>query len=342
MPTWWIYAVAGGFVLSVLLTDLVGLVATKIGLLDHPDGGRKRHAKPVPLLGGVAVFLSFALVVLVVMAQTDHFFSGEIEPKHLLGLLGGGLILVLGGALDDKFDLKPRYSIIFPVAAALMAVAVGIGPSKITNPFGSAFEIPQIISSLFTFGWLMCLIYTTKFLDGLDGLATGISAIGTLMIALLALSTAYFQPDVAVLALIAFSVLIGFLLWNLPPAQVFLGEGGSTFLGFLIGTLAIISGSKVATALLVVGIPALDVLFVLIERFKRGHSLSKGDRLHLHHKLFDLGLSSRQIIALYFTIAITFGITTLVFASWQKLIALVGLFIIMCIVVWRLSRKKAS
>lgn len=326
--------------LSVLFADIVIRLAKRFDVVDRPDGDRKRHRGAIPLMGGIAVYCSFSLVTLAVLVFSDHFTAGDITYQHFAGFLVGGLVLMVGGTLDDLYTLPPRQTIWFPVLAAMMAVGVGIGPSKITNPAGGAFEIPELISALFTFVWLMGMIYTTKLLDGLDGLATGVSAIGAFMIALLALSTTFYQPDVALLSLIAFAALLGFLLWNMHPAQAFLGDGGSTFVGYMIGVLAIISGSKVATALLVVGIPALDVLFVLIERMRKGKSPTVGDRLHLHHKLTDLGLSQRQIVTLYYLVALVFGLTTLVFESWQKLIALLALAIIMLALVIGLSVRK--
>lgn len=339
MPFWWIFAAASAFLLSVVLTDLVRLVAIKFNILDRPSSDRKKHRTPVPYLGGVAIFLSFSIVVFVVSLFSDHFVSGDIEYSQIIGLMVGGLVLIIGGAIDDKFELSPKVSILFPVIAALIAALVGIGPDKITNPLGGAFEIASNLAFFITFMWLLGMSYTTKLLDGVDGLATGIVAIGTLMIALLALSDKFFQPDVAMLAIIAFCALLGFLLWNFNPAQIFLGEGGSTYIGYLLGGLAIISGSKVATALLVVGIPILDIIFVVLLRYRLGKSLFKGDRLHLHFKLFDLGLSQRQVVILYYCIAIIFGLTTLIFESWQKIVALGVLIVIMFILVNLVNKK---
>lgn len=340
MPNWWIFPIAGAFLLSVLLTDIVRDLAVKWGILDTPNKPRKLHKEPVPLMGGAAVYFSFALMTVAVLYFSHHFTSGDMTAGHLFGLLFGGWILIIGGILDDKYDLSPKQSVIFPILASLVAVASGIGVSKVTNPFGEPFEISGIISSVFSFAWLMGMVYTTKLLDGLDGLASGVTSIGTLMIAFLALSVAFFQPDVALLALIAFAALAGFLLWNIHPAHIFLGEGGSTFAGFLLGSLAIISGSKIATALLVVGVPALDVAFVMYERWKLGKPIFKGgDRRHLHHKLLNSGLGHRRVVLFYYATALVFGLTTLIFSSWQKLLALSALFVIMLVLVRKLSRK---
>ena len=341
MPEWWIYPVLGGFLLSVVLTDVVARYARRFKIVDKPDGERKLHRGSIPLLGGLGVYLSFSTIVVLVLLFSDHFTRGEISTNHFVGFLLGGLVLMVGGFLDDKYQLSAKYTVWFPVTAALLAVMFGVGVEKVTNPAGGAFEITETISNVFTFVWLMGMMYTTKLLDGLDGLAGGVSGIASLMIASLALSAAYFQPDVALLALIAAAVLFGFLLWNTYPATVFLGEGGSTFVGYLIGTLAVISGGKFATALLVLGIPALDVLFVMVGRLRDGKSVfTHADRSHLHHRLRDAGLSGRQVVILYYGVAILFGVTTLVFESWQKLIALSVLFLLMSLASLFLSKKK--
>jgi UDP-N-acetylmuramyl pentapeptide phosphotransferase/UDP-N-acetylglucosamine-1-phosphate transferase len=178
----------------------------------------------------------------------------------------------------------------------------------------------------------MVVIYAMKFLDGLDGLATGISSIGTLMIFLLSLTAAYFQPDVALLSTVVLGAMFGFLVFNFHPAAIFLGEGGSTFVGFLVGILAVISGGKLATALLVIGIPLADVAFVVIRRWKRGgfKTIFSGDREHLHHKLLETGLSERGVVFCYYALAGGFGVLTLFLQSREKLIAL-GLLILVAI-----------
>jgi UDP-GlcNAc:undecaprenyl-phosphate/decaprenyl-phosphate GlcNAc-1-phosphate transferase len=340
MPYWWIFPVIGGFILSVFLTGCIRVLAIRWGVVDRPDSERKFHKLTVPLLGGLAIYIAFSVIVLAVLLASGHFVSGEMSHLHFIGLMLGGFVLMVGGVLDDIYQLSAKYSVWFPVLAALLAVFFGIGVSKITNPFGDPLEVGEWVSRIFTFIWLMGMMYTTKLLDGLDGLASGVVSIGMLMIAALALSVAFFQPDVALLALIAFAVVAGFLLWNVHPAQIFLGEAGSTYIGFLLGSLAIISGSKVATALLVVGIPVLDVVFVLYDRFKHKQSAVKADRRHLHHKLLRIGFSQRQVVLFYYSVAIVFGVTTLVFSSWQKLLALAVLFILMLLLITFLSRKS--
>ncbi len=340
MEIWWIYPIFGSFLLSLIFTEIVRIFALRFEIVDKPNLPRKLHKKSIPLLGGLAIYVTITIFVLLVLYLTGHLTEGLMTPLHFFGYLGGGFILMVGGILDDKFDLRARYAIIFPVIASLIAVIAGIGVSKITNPFGGFFEILPLVSAILTFLWLLGMTYTTKLLDGLDGLATGISSIAALMIGVLALTKIYYQPDVALLAFVVFAAFFGFLLWNFNPAQIFLGEAGSTFLGFTIGVLAIIAGGKMATALLVIGIPILDIVFVISNRIRNKKPLFSGDRNHLHHKLIDVGLSHKQVVFLYYAVALLFGITTLFLESWQKLLALGSLFIIMLASMSVLSKKK--
>ena len=339
MPTWWPFAVGGAFLLSSLLTPLFARLAQYYKLVDIPTGDRKLHTYVTPFLGGASVFLALLVPTVIVLGVTDHFTAGDIDIRHFIGFFVGSLILLCGGLLDDKLNLPPRLSILFPLLAAVSAVSAGIGVEKITNPLGQAFLLSPSVSIILTFIWLLGMMYTTKLLDGLDGLASGVTMIGASMIALLALSREFFQPDVAVLAFIFAAALLGFLLWNGYPATIFLGEGGSTFIGFTLGVLAVIAGSKLATTLLVIGVPTLDAAFVIWRRWRERRPLTGGDRTHLHHLLLVAGLSQRAILALYLFVAAAFGVTSLVFASWQKLIALVILAALSALTISVLHRK---
>lgn len=328
----------GGFLLALLISTVLvpGVihVARRFGMMDQPTPEAKKvHKKPTPLLGGLAVYVSIAVCVILLLGLTDVLTFGLMDDRHFLGFLLGGLILMIGGALDDRYTLPPRIMIWFPIAAAFIAVAFGIGVSKLSNPFGDPIELSSLASASLTFVWLMVVMYTTKFLDGLDGLATGVSLIGVVMILLLALTAAYSQPDAALFAAICAGAFVGFLVWNIHPAKIFLGEGGSTFVGFTLGILAVISGSKLGTALLVLSIPLLDVIWVISRRFFIEHrSPAKGDRKHLHHRLLDKGLSQRAVVFWYYGVATLAGFSALVLQSRQKLLVFGILGVIMGII----------
>ena len=335
------------FVLSAVLTRLMIVVAKHFNILDRPTGElKKHHTCAVPLMGGVAIFVTIALLVMSLLATSDALTFGLMDNQHFVGFLLGGLILIIGGIFDDRFTLPPRVTILFPLAAALVAVLFGIGVSKLSNPFGDPIELSSLASGSLTFVWLLLVMYTTKFLDGLDGLATSISAIGVFFITLLALTAVYFQPDAALFGAISLGALLGFFVWNVHPAKIFLGEGGSTFVGYTLGVLAVIAGSKLGTALLVVSIPFLDVLWVIGRRVLVEHrSPAKGDRKHLHHRLLDMGFGQRAIVFWYAVVAGMAGLAALSLQSKQKVLmfgALVVGMIALAVVIVRASRTQRS
>lgn len=339
------------FVTSGILTWLVKLAAVRFGIVDRPEAApaRKIHRRPIPLMGGLAIYLSFFLVVAIV-AQAYGVVTGRfILPKYLWGIFLGATVLIAGGILDDRFHLSPRWQIIFPIVATLIVVASGIGIDVITNPFGGVVRLDSVQinlvrwhgvayqfslwSDLLTFVWLMGMTYTTKFLDGLDGLVAGITTIGALAVFILSVRPPVLQSETANLALILAGACLGFLVWNWHPARVFLGEGGSLLTGFLLGTLAIIAGSKIATALLIMGIPILDVAWVIVRRAFIEHRspFKTADRKHLHFRLLDVGWSHRGAVLFLYGLTAVFAATTIVFHGIQKVIALGVLALVMII-----------
>jgi UDP-GlcNAc:undecaprenyl-phosphate GlcNAc-1-phosphate transferase len=342
MPFWTPFPIAAAFALSAMLTPAIMALAWRLKVVDEPTGGRKIHRSATPLMGGLAIFIGFFAPLFFILGFSDHLTSGQIGLTQYLGFFVGSAVLMAGGVLDDKRNLSPRYSVWFPVLAAFIASLAGIGVSKITNPLGGSIMVLPFASGLITFCWLVGMSYATKLLDGVDGLATSIGVVASLLIAALTLSKAFFQPDVALLSLLFGAALLGFLLWNFPTARIFLGEGGSTFLGFSLGVLAIIAGSKMLTLLLVLGVPCLDVLQVIIRRLWEGRSVTSGDRYHFHHLLFDAGFTERQVVFVYAGFSLLFGSAGLFLPSLGKIITLgVTAFLFLSVVVF-LSRRKKS
>ncbi|MBU1895720.1 undecaprenyl/decaprenyl-phosphate alpha-N-acetylglucosaminyl 1-phosphate transferase [Patescibacteria group bacterium] len=340
------------FVLSIFLTYLLRKLMRRFEIVDLPrEQSRKIHKKKIPLGGGLAIFVSFFVVVAIALFVFDNF-GIDVERRHILGLFIGGLILMIGGLLDDKYNFKARQQILFPILATLIIIAFGIGPHEITNPAGGVFRLDRwiipidgignwvVLADILVFFWLMGMMFTTKLLDGLDGLVAGLVSIGALMIFFLSTQTQWYQPEVGLLAIIFAGAVLGFLVWNSYPAKIFLGEGGSLFTGFMLGSLAIISGSKIATTLLVVAIPMLDIGRVMILRIKNKKSIFVGDSEHLHFKLLHSGLSQRQAVLFFYTIALLFGVTTLFLQSSEKVIALLFLFVLMLLVGFWFGKHK--
>jgi len=315
---------------SAALTFLVMKLAAKLGITDKPDEDRKIHAREVPLLGGLAVFAAFFIILYFVR---DKLLLSNLEPRHWLGFFAGGVFLMIGGFLDDKYNLKPLKQFIWPILAIASVIGGGAAIEKITNPLGG-FIYLGALSALLISAWLLGMMYTTKILDGLDGLVAGLTAIGAMVIFLFTQSQKYHQPDIGLAALILAAACAGFLFFNWHPAKIFLGEGGSLFLGYALGVLAIISGGKIAIALLVMGIPILDVAWTIIRRLAAGKNPFKfADRRHLHFRLLDLGLSVRKSVLLFYAVSLIFGSCALILQSIGKVLALAILFAIMVLVV---------
>ena len=225
---------------------------------------------------------------------------------------------------------------IFPIIAVLIVIlsGIGVGIKEISNPFGAPISfdfgmwgIP--FSGIFVFIFIMGMIYTTKFLDGMDGLASGISLIAGFTLFLLSLTPRINQSITASLSIIFCGAVLGFLIYNFNPASIFLGEGGSEYLGFMLGVLSVLLGGKIATAILVMGIPILDVLWVIVRRVWFGVSPFKADRQHLHFRLLDIGFTQKQSVLLLYVISGGFGIVAVFLQSMGKLILLLILFGVM-------------
>ncbi len=329
--------------LSVIFTLLIKKLAEKLQIVDRPNQDRKLHQKATPLLGGTAIFISFWLVVFYL-----YNFSGLVlkhfSVRQLWLIFFASLILIILGYWDDKRQLSYKWRLLVSVLAVLLVLVGGLNFDGVTNPLGGTigldfwkihtefFGTILVGVSILAFLWLLGMIYTVKILDGLDGLATGVCTIGALAIAALAGGTTkFFQPDVSVVALILAGACVGFLLFNFYPAKIFLGEGGGQFLGLMLGVLAIIAGSKIAIALLVMAVPIIDLIWVISGRLKNGQSVATGDRRHLHFRLVDSGLKQWQVVLLFYILSALFGFSALFMSSVFKLLSLS--FLILLIVI---------
>ncbi len=332
---WYLMFFGITLVCAAFITPLVRNLATRYGYMDIPRPPRNLHSKPVAKLGGVAIYLA-VVISIAIFWWTGNIDFNIVPEKFLYAIILGGLVLVISGLLDDKLDLPAKYLWIFPAVAALIVVfsGIGIGIKFLSNPFGAPIDLGFMIygipvSGIFIFIWMMGMMFTTKFLDGLDGLVAGIGLIASLTLFALSLTARVNQPITATLAIILVGALAGYLIYASHPASIFLGEGGSTIIGFFLGVLSVILGGKIATALLVMGIPILDVAWVITQRLWYRKSPFIGDRLHLHFKLLDLGFSQKQTALVLYGISAVFGFTAVFLQSRGKLVALGILFALM-------------
>jgi UDP-GlcNAc:undecaprenyl-phosphate/decaprenyl-phosphate GlcNAc-1-phosphate transferase len=346
-----LYVFISVFILTLVLGFLALKIFPRLGLLDRPHKyGLSR--KPIPYYGGIVMFVAFAISILI-FADFD---------KHIFGLLFGGFLIMGIGFLDDLFDINPWVRLFVQLVAAFVVIFSGIGINSITNPLGEAivldtyklpFEINgtlyhfTILADIFTIIWVMLLTNTVNFLDGIDGLPSGVIAISAFVLFLLSVRPGMHHMDqtqIAMIAITLFAVCLGFLVFDFHPAKMLMGDTGSTFLGFTLAVLAIFSGGKVATTFLVLGVPILDAFWVILRRISRKKSPMKGDLGHLHHRFLVAGFSKRQTLLTIYLFCALFGMIAVFVNSSTKLIAVFGLLVAMMIlggvVVYYGNRKK--
>lgn len=275
------------FGIVVLLTPAVGGMARLLGVVDQPDA-RRLNKRPIPRLGGLAIFLG---ILVPSLAFLD--LSGEMR-----GILLGAAVACVVGAVDDFRGLDPVPKLAGQVAAAAIPCAFGVWVDHFTFPFLGAVDLPAWVGMPLTVVWIVAVMNMVNFLDGMDGLASGVCAIAGLTFATLALSLG--KIDAAVLSAIVAGACIGFLRHNFFPARIFMGDSGALVLGFTLATVSVAGLLKTASTvvlvlpLLILAVPIIDTSFVVAKRLKYRRPISSPDRSHLHHRFMDIGFSQRR------------------------------------------------
>ncbi len=332
--------------LAALLTPLAGRLGRRLGIVDRP-GGRRGHKGEVPRLGGVALFVSFAVAV-GVAAWSGILASGYSADDftRLSGLLVGGMGAFLFGLIDDRFDLPPGPQFACQFVLSLIALAMLLWLERFTLPYFGLVTLdaypwgPWVYVPL-TIIWMMGMMNTVNWLDGLGGLAAGVGAILCLVLAIHMHRVE--QPSVALLPLALLGALLGFLPYNVAPSRVFLGSAGAFFLGYGLGGMGLIAGGRVATVLLVMGLPVVDVAWRIFDRVRHRRSPGQADRGHLHFRLLDMGLSERAIVLFYWGFCALFGVLALTVSyRLHKLLALLGIGVVVVVALALLSREREA
>lgn len=293
--------------LGLLLTPCLRRLAFKVGALDQPNA-RKIHRQAMPLLGGVAVYLSFWAVA--ALALYLHGGGGQLQ-----GLFWGSTLILLLGLYDDLKGLSYQAKFAGQFAAALILLLYNIKIEFITLPFREITSLGIFIVPL-TLIWVVGITNAVNLIDGADGLAAGVSAIAALV--MFALTRGEFQL-IPLLTLILAGAALGFLPYNFSPARIFLGDAGSLFLGFMLSALAIIGVTKQAAfttliiPVLIFGLPITDTLYAMWRRFRSRRPIFQADNGHIHHRLLDLGLSTRQTVMVLYLCSIYFGVAAIIF-----------------------------
>lgn len=326
------------FALTFLATPFVIRVANYFGLVDNP---RRRkhpahlHQTTIPRAGGLAIYFGIFI--------SAGLFLGV--SKQFLGVFAGATVLVVVGLLDDKFDLNPYLRLVTNLLAAILVVGSGIGISYITNPFGGILNLDTLRFKFEFFGshsiivwsdlvaiiWIIWCMNMVNWSKGVDGQMPGFVAISALTLGILIFRftlTDLSQWTSATLAFIVGGAFLGFLPFNFYPQKIMPGYSGGSLAGFMLAVLAILSGAKVATAILVLGVPMMDAFYTIARRIYRGRSPVWADRGHLHHKLISLGWSKRRIALFYWLVSAILGAIALNLGSQGKFFAIILLAIL--------------
>lgn len=338
-------------VLAFLITPVVRALAHRLGVVDEPDE-RRVNTSPVPRGGGIAVAAAFlvaagAFLVINAASGTPVRAPSTIGDPELIALLGGGVLAAFIGTLDDRFQLRARYQLVGQVVIAVAAILLGATPDQISSPFGGAFEMSGFFGPAFALLWILGMVNSMNFIDGLDGLSSGIGLIAAATLGLISLTTAVGpaglgQPFVAVLCFALVGSLAGFLRWNFHPASVFAGTSGVLFVGYTLAILSILGTAKVAIAMLVLGVPIIDTFWVVVRRVAARRSPFTPDRGHIHHRLLDLGLSHIQTVVLIYAICIALGAMAVFLPVSGQLLAFVALTGATGLVFFVLTRRSVD
>ena len=324
-----IFAFIVSFAFTFATTPLVRRFAFKIGAIDIPKDNRRMHKKPTPRIGGLAIIFGFTVATLC-FAQPS---------RQLYGTLAGAAIIAVMGVIDDCKNLPAKLKFVIQIIAALVVVFAGdIKIDVFTNPNflsdNPYWVLPEWLSVTLTVIWIVFITNAVNFIDGLDGLAAGVSAI--MSISLVFISIRVGEYSIAILGIALMGSCFGFLPFNFNPAKIFMGDTGSTFLGFMLATLSIQGVFKsyavisFAVPLLILGLPLFDALFAMIRRILRGQSPLTADRGHLHHRLVDMGFSQKQTVFILYAISGVLGITAVLLAESGVLRALL---LVICVLI---------
>lgn len=304
------------FVSAFFITPFIRVIAIKLNAIDVPHDARRVHTTPIPRLGGIAIFIGFIMaliyyLVVVGIGNTDIFNA------KIVGLLLGIIVIEIAGIWDDIKPIRAWTKLLFQIVAAGIVVGFGIRVDFLSNPFveNGIIELGYLSVPL-TMVWIVGITNAINFIDGLDGLAAGVATISSLSLLFIAIYLN--QPQSIILTAAIAGATMGFLPFNFNPAKIFMGETGSAFLGFSLGTISIIGLMKSYTAiaiivpLVVLGLPIFDTGFAIIRRLIKGKSPMEADRGHLHHRLVDSGLSQKQSVLILYIISAFLGLAGIV------------------------------
>ena len=307
------------FILTFIQMPFTIKIAKKKGFLDVPKDERRVHKKPIPVGGGIAMVISVSILMV---------YFRPINKNLILTLIAS-LIIAISGLYDDKEGLSPKLKFLFQILAAVILIIGGMKIEFFTNPFDShdALLILNILSIPVTIFWVCGITNTINLIDGLDGLASGVSMICA--ISMFFITYKMGRYDVSLICALVAGACLGFLPFNFNPAKIFMGDTGALYLGFMLSYISISGFLKQAAILmifvpvLILGVPVFDTAFAMVRRKLSGKSMVEADKGHLHHRLLKMGLNQRQTVVILYSISAIFGVLANLISRFHSSIALV-------------------
>lgn len=325
-----VLALLVALVVSFLTTPVVKTFAYKVGAIDVPKDARRMHKVPIPRLGGLAIFMGFMVSILL--------FVNIRGNQQMQSILLGAVIIVVLGVVDDIMALPAMLKFVVQIVAALIPAMNGVTILAFSNPNIFSDKLYWVLGGLsvpFTVIWIVAITNSVNLIDGLDGLADGVSAISATTMLVIALL--YSEAQVAIVMAALVGACVGFMPYNLNPAKMFMGDTGATFLGYILATMSIQGLFKYYAVIsfvvpfLILGLPIFDTSFAFIRRIAHGQSPMHADRGHIHHRLIDMGLNQKQAVATLYVISAILGLSAVVLTTGGEQKAML-FFVTLCIV----------
>ncbi|WP_026486373.1 glycosyltransferase family 4 protein [Caldanaerobius polysaccharolyticus] len=326
----YILAFITAFVLTCAFTPFAKKLAYKIKAIDVPKDERRVHKQPVPLLGGLSIYLSFMMGAIIFAHKNPH----------IIGLLIGSTIIMLVGIIDDKYELNPVAKLIGQIMAAIVVIMYGMTIKVVSNPFGESFNL-GLWAYPVTLIWIVAITNTLNLIDGLDGLAAGVSGIASL--SLFIVSILNHRDLAAILTIVLAGSSLGFLPFNFNPAKIFMGDTGALLLGFILSVISVEGAIKGAAAIaivvpvLVLGLPIFDMVVSIIRRSINGMPIMQADKGHIHHRLLAMGMSQRRAVIYMYIMCVVLGISAIVVSAASTL---TGIFVVLAVILMAFIAAK--
>jgi len=334
-------AVVVALVLSLAATPGVKWFANYVGAIDVPKDSRRVHKSPIPRLGGLAIFIAFLLGVVLFADIT----------RQIRGVLIGAVIVVIVGVIDDIMPLRAYIKLIIQIVAALVAVYHGVIIDMFSNPL-TFITIDYVSLGYFsipvTVIWIVAITNSFNLIDGLDGLAVGVSAISSIVMLVISLMAS--DPNIAIIMAALAGACLGFMPYNFNPAKIFMGDTGALLLGYVLATVSILGLFKFyavvsfAAPFLILALPLLDTAFAFIRRLVKGQNPMAPDRGHFHHRLLDMGLTQKQAVAILYAISGLLGLVAVVITSSDgiRVLILVAAILLAAAIIFFAFRGKGN